>query len=215
MSSEQNFWSRRKAAVEAEATADTAAQEDAVQAEERAELEAKSDAEILTELNLKDPDTLGPGDDFSGFLKQAVPERLRRRALRKLWLSNPLLANLDELVDYGEDYTDAATVVENLQTAYQVGKGMLKHVIEKDNGQSDESVDFAQSLVSDEPQVAEDLVTEENEVPLLDGDEAEDTPEIDPETELAEPVVRRRMRFEFAETDQVKRGHMAPIRERT
>jgi hypothetical protein len=34
------------------------------------------------------------------------------------------------LVDYGEDFTDSAMVVENMQTAYQVGKGMLKHVQE-------------------------------------------------------------------------------------
>ncbi len=72
------------------------------------------------------------GDDFSMFMNKAVPDRLRRRALRKLWLSNPLLANVDGLVDYGEDFTDRALAVENLQTAYQVGKGMLKHVAEVD-----------------------------------------------------------------------------------
>ena len=43
---------------------------------------------------------------------------------------NPTLANLDGLIDYGEDYTDAATVIENMQTAYEVGKGMLAHVEE-------------------------------------------------------------------------------------
>ncbi len=54
-----------------------------------------------------------------------MPERIRRRALRKLWGLNPVLANLDGLVDYAEDYTDAATVVDNLQTVYKIGKGML------------------------------------------------------------------------------------------
>jgi len=34
------------------------------------------------------------------------------------------------LLDYGEDFTDSATVIENLQTAYQVGKGMTEHVLE-------------------------------------------------------------------------------------
>ena len=86
----------------------------------------KTDAEILEELGLKDPDDLQAGDDFSGFMSGAIPEGLRNRALRKLWLTNPVLANLDELVDYGEDFTDAATVVENLQTAYRVGKGFLR-----------------------------------------------------------------------------------------
>ena len=40
-----------------------------------------------------------------------------------------MLANLDGLIEYGEDYTDKATVIENLQTTYQVGKGMLEHVM--------------------------------------------------------------------------------------
>jgi hypothetical protein len=63
-------------------------------------------------------------------MSKAVPDRLRRRALRRLWLANPALANLDGLLDYGEDFTDSATVIENMQTAYQVGKGMTEHVLE-------------------------------------------------------------------------------------
>jgi len=120
-----DFWSRRKAAVRAEREAERSAQEAADAAGERARLEEKTDAEILEELGLPDPDTLEAGGDFSGFLSAAVPERLRRRALRRLWGLNPVLANLDGLVDYAEDYTDAATVVSNLQTVYQVGKGMF------------------------------------------------------------------------------------------
>ncbi len=42
-----------------------------------------------------------------------------------LWRSNPTLANLDGLIDYGDDYTNAATVVPNLKTLYRVGKGMF------------------------------------------------------------------------------------------
>ena len=91
-------------------------------------LREKSDREILAELDLPDPETLQSGDDFSAFMHRSVPAHMRRIALRRLWASNPILANLDQLVDYGEDFTDAATVVENLQTAYQVGKGMLEHV---------------------------------------------------------------------------------------
>lgn len=130
MSTAQNFWSRRKAAVEAEEQDVIQAQTDAEDATARQALDEKSDDEILDALELPDPDSLGLGDDFSGFMAKAVPERLQRRALRRLWLSNPALANLDSLVDYGEDFTDAATVVENMQTTYQVGKGMLTHVQE-------------------------------------------------------------------------------------
>ena len=85
----------------------------------------KSDAELLDELGLPDPDTLAPGDDIRAFMQDAVPHRLRNRALRRLWRANPVLANLDGLVDYGEDYTDAARVVDNLVTAYRAGRGYL------------------------------------------------------------------------------------------
>ena len=130
MSGEQDFWARRKAKVEAETLAEQAAVEQLVLAEQHAVLEEKTDAELLEELDLPDPDTLVMGDDFSVFMSKTVPDRIRRRALRILWRSNPVLANVDMLVDYGEDFTDAAMAVENIQTTYQVGKGMLKHVQE-------------------------------------------------------------------------------------
>ncbi|MDE4173409.1 DUF3306 domain-containing protein [Phaeobacter sp. PT47_59] len=126
----RDFWSRRKAAVEAEAEAEARAEAAAEIAEREQALEEKSDEEILAELELPDPDTLEQGDDFKIFLRDVVPARIRTRALRRLWRLNPVLANVDGLVDYGEDFTDSAMVVEGMQTAYQVGKGMTKHVEE-------------------------------------------------------------------------------------
>ncbi len=123
-----DFWSRRKAAVrEAEDRVETE-RVAALEAKQAEQLEQKTDDEIIEELGLPDPDNFEEGDDFKAFMSGVVPERLRRRALRRLWTTNPTLANLDGLIDYGEDYTDSATVVENLQTAYQVGKGMLEHL---------------------------------------------------------------------------------------
>ena len=128
MSAREDFWSRRKARVAAEDAAAAEAREEAQRAEARASLEEKSDAEVLELLGLPDPDTLNRGDDFSAFMAEAVPDRIRRWALRRLWGTNPALANLDGLLDYGEDFTDKTMVIENMQTAYQVGKGMLTHV---------------------------------------------------------------------------------------
>jgi hypothetical protein len=129
----KTFWSRRRDAVRAEAEAEAAALASARQAAELAEVEhrqaARSDDEILDELGLQDPDLMQMGDDFARFMDKAVPERLRQRALRRLWRSNPVLANLDGLVDYGDDFTDAAMVVPDMKTAYQVGRGMMRHVI--------------------------------------------------------------------------------------
>lgn len=86
----------------------------------------KSEAEILDELGLPDPDSLVKGDDFKAFLGAGIPAQLRARALRRLWLSDPVLANLDGLNDYDQDFTDKATVRPDLKTAYRVGKGILR-----------------------------------------------------------------------------------------
>jgi Protein of unknown function (DUF3306) len=124
------FWANRKAAVQAEAKADEQQVEADAQALREAELADRTDADILAELELPDPDTLEAGDDFKVFLTEAVPARIRTRALRRLWRLNPVLANVDGLVDYGEDFNDASFFLENMQTAYQVGKGMTEHVLE-------------------------------------------------------------------------------------
>ena len=124
-------WSRKKRATEETKT-------EPVVVPDPIEDEDLSDEEILAKLELPDPDDLGEGDDFSGFMKAAVPDHLRKRALRKLWLSNPALANLDGLLEYGEDYTDAAMVPEVLNTAYKVGRGFLKDLVEDAEGSADE-----------------------------------------------------------------------------
>ena len=197
-----DFWSRRKAAVAAEAEADQVALQAELAAQEQATLEERSDEEILEELGLKDPDTLVAGDDFSAFLKSAVPERLRRRALRRLWLSNPMLANLDGMVDYGEDFTDAKMAVEKLQTAYQVGKGMLKHVealaeqAAKEDGEAESET--PEVPPQDEVAALEGATKTEPSYLFSKNTNAEESSE---EAEMSAtddtPLPRRRMRFEF------------------
>ncbi|SLN20591.1 hypothetical protein ROA7450_00704 [Roseovarius albus] len=150
MSKQQDFWSRRKAGVLSEQEAYARAEElrgEEISAAIQAE---KSDEDILTELNLPDPDSLELGDDFRAFMTKAVPDRIRRRALRRLWLTNPALANLDGLIDYGEDFTDSATVIENLQTAYQVGKGMMTHVEEMAREASEEATPEENLAITEE-----------------------------------------------------------------
>lgn len=203
-----DFWSRRKARVEEEAAAEERAEEAAEVARRETELAEKSDEEVLAELNLPDPDSLQMGDDFSVFMKQAVPERIRRRALRKLWLSNPLLANLDSLVEYGEDYTDAATVVENLSTTYQVGKGMLAHVLEMERQQAEADAAAAGDTADPDPAPPESAQTpEEPDAPETPDAETTETLVAIEETPVAVESCtdgealppRRRMRFAFAE----------------
>ncbi|MGV6805841.1 MAG: DUF3306 domain-containing protein [Ruegeria sp.] len=187
MSARQDFWSLRKAAVQAETRAEQAAIEVQEEAARQAEIENRPDDEILAELNLPDPDLLQIGDDVSGFMAKAVPDRLRRRALRRLWRLNPVLANVDGLVDYGEDFTDASCVVENLQTAYQVGKGMLGHI----EALAAEVEKTEQPVDADVEQDAETSEPEEADAPSL-----EVAAPAEPVEDEHSPIPRR-MKFEF------------------
>lgn len=154
---------------------------------------------MLEELGLPEPETLDDSESLKAFLDETVPARLKTRALRRLWRVNPVLANLDGLIDYGEDYTDAATVVENLQTAYQVGKGMLSHIEEmarqaEAKALAQEQEDDAPEDVEPEPDVAVALDDAPEPEPFED---TEDTAE---DIEVAElPANRRRMAFSFDE----------------
>ncbi|EDZ44381.1 MAG: DUF3306 domain-containing protein [Planktotalea sp.] len=199
MSGEHDFWARRRAGVAAEAKAEQDAVEAKVLAEEHAALEELSEAEMLAELDLPNPDTMVQGDDFSVFMAKAVPDQLRRRALRTLWRSNPVLANVDMLVDYGEDFTDAALAVENIQTAYQVGKGMLKHVEEM----ARQAEELENPTIVEEPEHEESvddeiLSAEAEESPQIEDDAPEQIAALDEEEAYATPVPRR-MKFRIEE----------------
>lgn len=174
-----DFWSRRKSAVKEEIEEERRQAEIKRASEIQGELDVKTDEEVLKELGLPDPDTLEPGDDFKVFMKEVVPERLRRRALKKLWLSNPLLANVDGLVDYGEDFTDAAVGAGFVETTYQVGKGMLKHIEElvrkEQEKQNDKSIE-----VADDEVLAEDS----RETDEAENVEVSEDPSIDNRSEL-------------------------------
>jgi len=199
-----DFWSRRKAAVAAEKAQDAAQAQERARAETVAELEAKTDEEILDELGLPDPTTLKPGDDFAAFLKDAVPDRIKKVALRKLWTSNPILANVDGLLDYGEDFTDAAVGAGVVETTYQVGKGMLAHVQEMAR-QAEEAA--RKALEGDEEEANEALdevseidLAEEDQEPAALAYEVYVQPEYPADEQLYDPAPKlRKMTFQFAD----------------
>ncbi len=62
--------------------------------------------------------------DYSVFMREGVPEELRRLALRKLWRSNPIFGIRDGLDDYDEDYTMIGMVVEKITSVFDAEKGM-------------------------------------------------------------------------------------------
>ena len=193
MTASTGFWTRRKAAVAAEEQAEIAARDAAERQAQEQALAERPDAELLAEAGMPEPETLTTAEEVQDFLKTALPQRLKARALRRLWRLNPVLANLDGLVDYGEDYTDATRVIENMQTVYQVGKGMFDKFAEPDPEPEPE----------EEPLLAE--AEEETEEEVAPKDEP-DTPysytftDTD-DTEPAPAANTRRMRFRF-ETEE-------------
>lgn len=73
---------------------------------------------------------LSAGSDFTAFLKEGVPEELKRAALRKLWASDPLFSAAEALDLHMEDYSQPM-VSEAVQTAWKFGKGMVEEAVEK------------------------------------------------------------------------------------
>ena len=86
-------------------------------------------------------------------------------------------------------------VVENMQTAYQIGKGMLKHV--------EEMARQAEELENPtEPEVVEDEIVE-NDVVLAAVEEDAEPMEItfvEPEVEEVAAPTPRRMKFKIEES---------------
>ena len=179
-------WSRRKRTAEPEE--DAPAPDDAAPAAEiEGEPDAEADSLLLQELGLKEPEEVSPGDELAAFLRAAIPAHLKRRALRQLWGSNPVLANLDGLNDYDGDFTGNTVPRGELKTVYRVGKGMIRDLVEKE---------------------AEEPPAPEAEEPALAAipDESAEEPPPDAE-EVAEPAAapldqpeapaKRRMAFRF------------------
>jgi len=136
-------WSKRKRAVveEAEATESSPESETEISEERQAELLANREAAESIDL-----DTIDGDSDLSLFMKDGVPEALKRKALSVLWRSNPVFANLDGLNDYDENFADPDLIMKSFTSAYQVGRGYLKEIAEE----TEEDVPVATEVSDDD-----------------------------------------------------------------
>lgn len=178
-------WAKRKAESRAGTLVDEAEAPELAENAEDMQTAALTDADTeLEELPEDHPaadidiETLNAESDFSVFMHEKVPQAIRRRALRKLWLSDPIYANLDGLNDYDEDFTDSATVVEGLKAAYD------EAVVRRDKLEAEEAAkEKARQVAEADGEVAE--AEEEEETPDGEAAEAEAVPGPDDEA-LAE-----------------------------
>ena len=124
--------------------------------------EAAGDPEVVA--RLPDLDSLDDASDFSVFLEEGVPDVIRRKALRKLWRIDPVLAHLDGLDDYDDDYTVAEALVKVVKTVYEAGKDYL----DEDETAAQEGEAAEEETAAQEGQAAED------ETAAQEGQAAED-----------------------------------------
>ena len=116
---------------------------------DESDYEELNDEELLEKFKLPNPDKIKKEKGLDVFFKDGVPDRLRQIALRRVWKLNPIIRFADaEINDYHEDFTDAATVIEGMQTAYQVGKGYLTEMLENKDEESLPETNEIEILVS-------------------------------------------------------------------
>ncbi len=173
-------WARRKEAQRQKPPAEP----DSAAAEGPGEGEAGGDAEApLRVEDLPDIETLDESSDFTVFLKEGVPQSLRRRALRKLYRLNPIFANLDGLAEYDEDYHTVIDLPGGVKTLFQAGKGMVQPEAETPQEAAE---DVSASAETAEPADEEVAPEAEPEVAAsLPEDAAEPLPEVQERTETA------------------------------
>jgi len=138
-------WSRRKRGlVEEEQPVVVTADEQALIDEEREAMLA-ANRQAAEEIDL---DTIDAESDLSIFLKEGVPEALKRKALSVLWRSNPVFANVDGLCDYDENFGDKSLNMKVFKSAWQAGRGYLKEVAdETDIADTPDAVDIVSETV--------------------------------------------------------------------
>lgn len=163
--------------------------------------EVETEESIPPELADVDIDALDYSSDYTRFLKDGVPEALKRRALRQLWRSDPILANVDGLNDYDGDFTDAAMVVDVLKTVHKVGRGYLSDDetdvddddLDVGDGEDGDSVASSETLEAAEAKsgIGDDVAKAEDGAGLPnDVDIAEDG-DFNNDDELSKPAVKK------------------------
>ena len=133
--------------------------------------------------DLPDIESLDGESDFTPFLQQGVPEHLHRLALRKLWTSDPVLANLDGLIDYDPDN------MPFLKTVEQVAEKLLRERLRDAGGGSDGSDGDELAAAEDEPVSEADDVAEEPSTPATADGAASAELEADAAPEADEAVM--------------------------
>lgn len=200
-------WARKKAEAgkQAEQSPPPVVEpEPAPEEQELALNESLPEHELLEKYGLPDPENIELGTDITGFMRKEIPEFLRRKALRGLWKSNPVLAVLDGLNDYDEDYTLASTAGQTVKSLYKVGEGLVdraKKAADVVEDQSAEQVRLStaesHSTITEEPEPDDAPQPEDMTAPAEPPEQQLAQQETSQPEEQPEPRFRPRMRFDY------------------
>ncbi|RBP31879.1 uncharacterized protein DUF3306 [Marinobacter pelagius] len=200
-------WARRKAEAGKQAEQSPPPVVESEPTPEEQELainEALPEHELLEKYGLPDPETIELGTDITGFMRKEIPEFLRRKALRGLWKSNPVLAVLDGLNDYDEDYTLASTAGQTVTSVYKVGEGLVdkaKKAADVVEDQSNEQVRISSaepvSTNAEDPEPDDTLELDDKATPTELPEQQFAQKETSQPEETPEPRFRPRMRFDY------------------
>lgn len=143
--------------------------------------EAPDDGDDLTEAerealiaDLPDIESLNKDSDYTPFMQKGVPQDLMKAALRRLWLSDPIFANLDGMNEYDENYRLIDRAITLADTNYQVGKGFIT---EEDEAKEAAALAEAEDAANEQGgEVADtDSVAVDQEAASNDADESDET----------------------------------------
>lgn len=112
-------------------------------------------------------ESFGKDSDFTPFLRDGVPEFMKRRALRVLWRVNPFFNFRDGLNDYDDDFNVIHKIIDSSFGSYKVGRGHL-------------SEEELRDMMPEEARRAFDPDPEEEAADAVDAEDVED-PGADPE----------------------------------
>ena len=127
-------------------------------------------------------DTLTNESDFTPFMSGKIPEFIRRKALKVLYQSHPILGFRDGLNDYDEDYNLIDTLINaSTQSTYEVGKG-------QEAAQEAEEVEEVEVAIEDAENTEDQLPSDESGSGTDENAEVNDHIEVsDPEPETETP----------------------------
>lgn len=117
-------WSRRKQAARVGRAEADEPESPESKAPAPAQAPAESETETKASLDLPPIESLGKDSDYAPYLREGVPENLRRQALSRLWASDPAFAAPDPLDLYNLDFR-APAAAEAVATLFRVGRGMV------------------------------------------------------------------------------------------